>query len=268
MPESLEEKLDRHLRSGLEGPGEVRLGELYVAARDEGASRTRSWRLAVEATDDPQVQRRWADWERIHDQGELALRLRALVEHQSLDEELADFLMFFFRASAPGLYRPAALAVGRHAGDRPELIDRLEEYAARFDVDLDQSIALNGERSRRRLLLAAAGRAAVEQRDVPVEEGAAERLPAESGSDLSVLCRAVAHLLEAGRQPGHLVQTAWTLLGDLERHAGTGGARRSVAREWGVLLRALADRDADRAAREWADELRRIAQRRDDTYAP
>lgn len=240
---------------------DVYVTDLIRAAREAGASRPQALRLAVRAAADPERQQTWEDWEKLSDQSEIALRLRVLLETPALRGELEDFLTFFFRASAPEVYRYACLAVGRHSWENATCEQHLRSYAERSGVDFGGPVDLTGKRSRRRLLLA------FTERYLHAPEGQNQvELPAPSvrsdrpdggavPADVAAHCIAAERLVDSERGPPEFVATAWELLRDIDASLNRGGSQRSLVRAWGGLLRALADRDAERAASIWTGRL-------------
>lgn len=257
--------------------GGVRLRRLVGESLDRGRPLEEAHRRAVEACQSPDVHGSWAHWEDLPDQDELRMRLEALAQYETIDGELVDFLTFFFRASDPESYRPAALALGRHLGAHDDLRTSIEAYADRMGVPFELPVVLDGERSRRRLLLAAAGRYAALSAEVRAERSLPLDLassPSDVGADVAVRARAVAHLLEHGAETDELLEHAWHLVERAPRQVGPGtgpDSRRSVLKNWRSLLTTLAERDVERALDCWSRTPSRLVHasrsREHDTFA-
>jgi len=254
--QAIEERIEEVRRAG----GELHITGLVHRAREVGASRPAAFAAAIRACADPEVQRFWDDWENVSDQSELALRLRTLLEADGLRDELVDFLTFFFRASAPEVYRYACLAVGRHSWTHSACDDHLRRYADEAGVPFDGPVELTGHRSRRRALLAATERylAAPDESarpGLPLSFEAQAPDSARVPADYAALCISAERLVEAGEGPPEVVPFAWDLLESIDASLDRGGSQRGLARSWGGLLRALSGRDAERAASVWRDRL-------------
>ncbi len=194
------------------------------------------------------VHRAWSDWREEGDREELRIRLEALGELDALTEPLADFVLFFFRASDPTMYQAAAVAAGRHAGRDPRVDRYVEEYATSRGVDLSGPVSFNGTRSRRRLFLFLVGHATrraegpppgatadgLRLAAEPLVPWSAEGAPLESPADLSVYLNGLELLC---RDP-HLGGRAKSLAVDLlPRVAADPHATedRAVAHRWARL---------------------------------
>ncbi|GEM_PF-5771388 len=269
---TLDETFDALIDDARQTDGGVRVSDLMAAARESGLSARESWRAAVEACDEAAVQESWIEWEEVPDQAELGLRLQVLADAPQIVPKLADFLFFFFRASAPELYRPAALAIGRHSWTYPALFDGLETYAEQRDLAVDGPISLTGDRSRRRLLMATTARhvhapEGHASRAFPVEVEPMSKVREHPIADIAVLCLCSEFLLAAGIEDEAFVQLSWELAESIHGFLGQGGSQRGLVRAWGQMLGALERLDADRAVSTWSDTLVTFEQRDDRTYS-
>ncbi|WP_290633290.1 hypothetical protein, partial [Aquisalimonas sp.] len=125
--------------------------------------------------------------------------LQALESVSELHSRELERLLFLFRASDPGIYQPAALALGRRALMEDAANRSLYTYAHKRRVDLEDVHELNGQRSTRRILLAQVSNWASQPADwrgpPPLTpEQVAEGLPSDP-ADAAVLLNAVARLL-------------------------------------------------------------------------
>ncbi|WP_290637685.1 hypothetical protein [Aquisalimonas sp.] len=164
--------------------------------------------------------------------------LQALESVSELHSRELERLLFLFRASDPGIYQPAALALGRRALMEDAANRSLYTYAHKRRVDLEDVHELNGQRSTRRILLAQVSNWASQPADwrgpPPLTpEQVAEGLPSDP-ADAAVLLNAVARLLATMDIEG-LPEAAEQLLHDLPAP----GAGRMVWRRWTELLFAI-----------------------------
>ena len=180
-------------------------------------------------------------------------------------------LLFHFRASDPGIYQDAAIALGHLLPQSQELRSRLEQYAARHGLTLAGPVPLDGVRGPRRLLLLRASARAHWERTLahPTSEviGAWEPedpLPVDGATDLpgnprdlSVRLLAERILLEADEVSGRFDRCL-----RMVREAGEGGAQRwdrASARRWmellGTLLSRAPESNLDGLAGLWRDRV-------------
>jgi len=210
----------------------------------------------------------WSPWTEVDDREELRHRLEELSRSPRLLPEHHDFVRFFFRASDPVLYPLAAMTLGRHASDHPELADWLERYAAARGIALADPVPLVGIRSHRRLLIALAARRAAHP---AIQEGALWPLPSElprnRPADLAIYLRALA-ILVAGRDAPEARIFAVSVVEDLATEPET-LVEGAGAERWAHLLQVVQthsdDVDEDWAGRLW-DQVADAFQRR--TRAP
>ncbi len=209
-----------------------------------------------------EAHRHWSRWTEEDDRDELRLRLEALAYAERIAPDLEEFLLFFFRASDPTTYQPAAVVVGRHLHLHPPLQEYVGRYAEDRGVARDQLPELDGTRSRRRLLLVAAaassraaradeGTQSPEERlaDPPLALDGSSEPPLEEPRDLPVYLTALELLVSGpGVQGERARDHARHVLGQVAV-----GERvrwdRAVARRWGRLLATLHE-----CGEEWASQ--------------
>ncbi len=177
------------------------LRSILSAGRKKGVHRHELWKTILEYFNVKENQKKWSDWKSLDDREEIRLRLKVLQHVSVLDGSLTGFIRFFFRASDPVLYQLAAKVLGREMKNFPELKEYLAEYCKKRNIPADQSIRLNNQRSRRRVLLV---RSAAYSDDNNISE-ASFPLPFQdvselSDSDISILFAACSLLLQAGRK--------------------------------------------------------------------
>lgn len=211
---------------------------------------------------------RWTDWTEVDDREELRRRLEWLADSETLNEPRFPFLLFFFRASDPLLYPPAAAAVGRRLDRSETLRSWLEDYAGARHIPLGGRVPLTGARNRRRVLLAGAAAMARDPTswrglsgDAAAGTGPLDplppELPLETVGDCVAYLRAVRLLADGADPPDVLPQRIREVVREV-------GARtellreRSVAISWGRLL-ALAGEPGGVVGRDEAVELGRSA---------
>lgn len=164
--------------------------------------------------------------------------LQALESVSELHSRELERLLFLFRASDPGIYQPAAVALGRRALMEDAANRSLYTYAHKRRVDLEGVQELNGQRSTRRILLAQVSNWASQPADwrgpPPLTpEQVARGLPNDA-ADAAVLLNVVARLLATKDVEG-LPEAAEQLLHDLPAP----DAGRMVWRRWTELLFAI-----------------------------
>lgn len=155
-----------------------------------------------------------------------------------LEPEELDRLLFLFRASDPGVYQPAAAALGRRAVSDDAADRALYEYARMRRIDAERPLQLNGQRSTRRVLLARTSTWVHAPGDLrgppPVTPEQVSAGRPDNAADAAVLLDVVAQLL-ATRAVEGLAEAAETLLNDLPDHR----AGRMVWRRWTEMLFAI-----------------------------
>ena len=268
-PDGSLETVVEHARSSDES---VRVSDLLEAARDAGLPAGEAWRATVEACDAGAVQESWVDWERVPDQAELALRLRVLGDAPQLLPDLDDFLLFFFRASAPELYRHAALAIGRHSWNHPALLEGLRAYADQREIAFGEPVPLNGDRSRRRLLLASTARylhgpAGETPPTFPIAVEPMAALREAPTPDISVLALCCEQVLDADRGDEAFRGMCWEIAESIHDFLGESGSQRGLVRTWGQMTAALERLAPERTAAIWSETLPQFERRDDRTYA-
>lgn len=200
----------------------------------------------------PSVQRRWAAWTDVTDREELRLRLELIGRFERLEPSLADFLLFYFRASDPGVYQPAAIAVGRHAGRQPELEEAVVGYASRRGLAPDGAVPLVGRRGHRRVLLARVAAACLPEEEAGGgDSGAAGRFvnplaveaprpDPDEDADWAAYLLALILCVESD-DPGQLADDALRRMA----RAGPRPPSRITARRWGRLFASLVRLDGE-----------------------
>jgi hypothetical protein len=197
-------------------------------------------------------------WTRVQDREELRRRLEGLAAEDRVDPAHTDFLRFYFRASDPELYRPAAVALGRQLESLPGVADWVREYARARGIPLGGVVPLNRTRAARRVLILAAAATARDPESwrrvggdgaaggEGVEASPITPLstdpPADHPQDLTAWLRGLRILLGA-REPGERAgQRAREVVEEL---AGRPEVLRdrSVALRWAELLQGLLERD-------------------------
>ncbi|MCC5830092.1 MAG: hypothetical protein JJU36_11655 [Phycisphaeraceae bacterium] len=171
---------------GPQAPSVLRIvGQLM----DLGFARIDAKAITARLLDRPTTIESWQHWPSVSERDELRLRLELIARWPTFDERLASFVLFFFRASVYELYRPAAAGLGRHVHKSPQMTAYLKRYAEGRRIALDKPLALEGQRSRRRTLLAMAFSAYREgrQKDEPATDDrmilCPDPLPWETASD-------------------------------------------------------------------------------------
>ena len=204
--------------------------------------------LSSDAGDDP---RGWTAWTEVGDREEILRRLEILAGSDELEASQLDFVLFYFRASDPVLYPPAAVVLGRQLGRSSDLSAWLREYARARGIPVDGPVPLTRTRSARRVLLCAAAAMAREPRawvDLgggPGGQRAAagpdpltplqSEVPLDHPQDLVAYLRALRTLLEGvDPHPRHR-EVAGTLLEDLAERQDV-LRDRAVALRWAELL--------------------------------
>ncbi len=254
---------DRHIEQAAstpEGPSVQTL--LRTADADDPQPFSRLLSAVADRCDTPAVQQAWAAWTTVTDREELRLRLEVLSRVGTLDPALHPFVQFFFRASDPVLYKGAAQALGRHLDANPDLRAYLQRYADDRGIDLDQPMSLNGERPRRRLLVAlAAHRAAGSNRPV-LDHTAPDTYLERSGLDLNAVMKATGIVIEGPTAPDAVdpewLSFAGALLDGLADTSVLDTADPSLLRSWGTLLPTVTAHAPDHARRAWQAVLRRV----------
>lgn len=192
-----------------------------------------------------------ADWPQLVDRAQIRSRLEALGDAAVLDDADIAFLLFYFRASDPELYRAAALTAGRQLRHSPVLYRELSAYAESRGTSLSRPVGFIGHRSMRRLVLVLAAALAdprpadpalsgVALPDLPFAtepggEGPRPILP-KADADLANLLLAMTVLADAATGVAAAMQRMADAL--LLRIAETPERvmERTVARRWGELL--------------------------------
>ncbi len=200
----------------------------------------------------------WEPWTGIEDRDEILERLLHLSGTPEPVPSQLDFVEFFFRSSDPVLYPIAATIVGRWLGESPPLAEMLARYMEARGVPRRQTIAMNGTRARRRVLIAAAAACALDPeawtRFLGLSPEAPEplapldaALPSPATPDMAAYMRACRILLggPAGREA--LGAHAGSVLAEVLA-APSSLRDPTVARRWGELLAARAE-GSDAASR-------------------
>lgn len=225
--------------------------------RSAGLSADSAKQVAAVLFSDPHLVEGWHDWHEVTDREEIRMRLEILARCDRVSDDLAPFITFFFRASVADLFRPAAIALGRHAVYRAEMMASLRLFARQRQIDLSSPIVLNGQRSRRRALLALCGavtspeatperfaEAGLSDAPLRVERPDGERARVHLGTDsrdlISVL-GALDLLLEAGWGDADLPGLAADLLREVCERPLRSLSRHTIQRA-GALLSTLASR--------------------------
>lgn len=199
------------------------------------------------------VREAWTDWEWVADRQEVQARTRILAHAPTLAPEQADFLLFALRASDPAVYHPAAVAVGRHALASSRIREALRTYAGERGLDVREPVTLDGDRTRRRLLLVQAGARSAHRDPDPRQDllDLPPPLPADLPSDptdplpsdpadVVALVRAVTTMVEAGEDDEALRAGADALVAAVPRLPDR-TLSRWVVQAWSELLVALPD---------------------------
>lgn len=113
------------------------------------------------------------------DRNETLMRLRALAETTGLDSEQRAFLTFCFRASDQEIYYLAADCLGSWLPKDAELAAWFEGYCSTRGMGLREPVVLDGQRTRRRVLLARGAAAASDPEHwvAPLDLDAASAVP-------------------------------------------------------------------------------------------
>jgi hypothetical protein len=82
---------------------------------------------AARRAEDPSVEAAWRTWTDVREREELRVRLHVLGRVRRLEPGLHEFLLFFFRASDPALYQPAAVAIRPHSPTEPALRESVDQ---------------------------------------------------------------------------------------------------------------------------------------------
>lgn len=227
---------------GDDTPEPVAALRLVALAEAGGLPRPAAKEWAGRAMERSGRQSFWASWSGVRDREELRLRLEVLRFGTKIDAGLTGFLMFFFRASDPALYQAAALTVGTHYHACPELRTAVDHYIRGRSLDPAKPIALNGQRSRRRILLArtAAACAHPDTTVAPPFALAAWRERRHDLSDASALLLAAETCLRSTRPPDPLAADCTVILEAIARETNQ-PLDRALLQKWGRLLCLLVD---------------------------
>lgn len=192
-----------------------------------------------------------APWARVGRRDEVRRHLEGLAASaEPLNEADRDLVRFYFRASDPALYPPAAMAIGCRLEPDSEWARWLAAYAGSRGIALGGIVPLSRTRSARRVLMTAAAAWArspeawrASAQGSPPPQGPLAPLPdaapVDHPQDLVAYLRALRILLE-GPEPSDAHRLA---AGDLVSRLATEGEplrERSVALRWGELLRVAA----------------------------
>ena len=195
--------------------------------------------------------RSWTPWTGVGDREEILRRLEILAASDEPETSQVDFVLFYFRASDPVLYPPAAVALGRRLGGSADLSAWVREYARGRGIPVGGQVPLTRTRSARRVLLCAAAATArepgvwVDLGEGPGGRGTAAEpdplaplpsdVPLDHPQDLVAYLRALRILLEGvDAHPRHR-ELAGGLLEDLSDRSGI-LRDRAVALRWAELL--------------------------------
>ena len=208
-------------------------------------------RILGESCSKPEIQQLWSQWSIIEDREELRLRMELIRHFSSIIPELHDFIKFFFRASDPVMYQAAAYTLGTKLENHPELMDYFTGYLKRWSVQSDKPVELNGDRSRRRILITIAAYQA-ERNPSQSEPTFAFPLQLETGSraeeldssDLNVTLIATGILLDSKTDFPGLTDYATLLITNILKK-GIKSSERNLVRNWGFVISRL--KGADKA---------------------
>ena len=197
--------------------------------------------------DAPDIQKAWANWETVTNREEIRLRLQAILSAGSMDSSLAPFVLFFFRASDPVVYQTAARIVGKWLHSEKEFQKYIHQYCSLKKVDPEQPISLNGQRARRRLLIAFAEHYGAHGSGLELSGNSlnlaypVKPLDDTNKSPVSLDFSVVMLTLSILEDHGNSKSTpiAKDLLSKLTENINNNGTRdRNVIRTWGMLLTA------------------------------
>ncbi|MFB6141082.1 MAG: hypothetical protein ABEJ26_11690 [Halosimplex sp.] len=258
--------------------GGPRVADVLHALRAHGYSREEAIDLLTTALGAEDLQSRWARSGDVERRDELLLRLQVLSRTPTLAADLVPFLALHLRSPDPAVYQAAAVAVGRHLGERPDLLAAVREYAAARSLELGEPTALGRNRTRRRILLVQAAARATDRADGsslpelltsgnPLDTESVEAAhPSLDPEDATVRLLAVRLLLSAP----DLAETVGPAAVDLVVDTGgddLGGTPPIYLQRWGELLDALLARDF-LGETEAADAWRSLFDRIDDALRP
>ena len=233
-------------------PGSFSVRSLLRTLRDMSFSKPDSIRHIASFLDRTSQHSALSSWKHLTDRDELRLRLKVLTRIDQISQEHIPFLTFFFRSSNPLLYREAALAIGTHISSSDALREHVDRFIEQRDIDPNAPLQLNGERSKRRLLLVRAAALMQGEPLVPSDEtvlpftlssqepiqheldGLASHLPKDT-SDISVIYDVVG-LLYSNDSTRDRVRSLVPAL--LELLAANHDLRltRSLLKRWGFIL--------------------------------
>jgi hypothetical protein len=170
-----------------------------------GFHRLDLWDAIISSFRDTASQKLWANWTDLDDREEIRLRLKVLIQTERVDESLNDFVTFFFRASDPVLYQLSAVILGREINRQADLKKYFENYTGKRGVKPNEPVKLNGQRSRRRILLARCASVAFSDKSSKTESPVFEQPFKDlTDSDLSIIFSSISLLIEHGAGEGHI----------------------------------------------------------------
>lgn len=253
----LEAELQQILSAGHDNLTSIR--DLIRREVREGKSRSEVKSRLAGLLADPALQRRLSEWNRIEDREELRIRMELIRRLSSVEPELDDFVTFFFRSSDPVMYQTAALALGCHMQSQPRLKEYLLRYMNRHLPDsAPEQLELNGERSRRRLLLAfSAGYATGAGTGFPLSETILDSPALDDPSDLNVAMIALSTILDEQKDDSQARKLSSAILRHVSER-GFPGRDRSLARNWSHLLAATGGFGPEERTGIWFALLHRI----------
>jgi hypothetical protein len=195
---TLQTILDQELnRAGDSGP---LLTDILSRGQRAGYHRMEIWEAIIAVFGKAEQQQRWQNWTRLDDREEIRLRLKVLLHCGSTDPVLNNFITFFFRASDPVLYQLSAVIIGRELNRHQDLKDYFHSYCSKRGADPSVPVKLNGQRTRRRILLVQCAAAAWSE-DEPGKDFIMPEQPFDvlNDSDISILFSAASMLLSHNR---------------------------------------------------------------------
>ncbi|MFB6074313.1 MAG: hypothetical protein ABEJ89_04810 [Haloarculaceae archaeon] len=238
------------------------------AVRDAGYTRDDGLSILAAALRAEDLQRQWARSRDVERRDEVLLRLQLLARTPSIVEGLVPFLTLHLRSPDPSVYQTAAIAVGHHLGSQPALLASVREYAGARELDLAEPTVLDGNRTRRRVLLVqAAARARPHGGETDLPDLLTTGLPLDPGAvredgtpdpeDTTILVLVSRLLLDVEGLVADVAPIARDLVADVPA-SDLASVPPILLQRWGELLGTLrADSllDATATADAWTDLL-------------